>query len=106
MLADITRADRIFIVTGYTDMRKSIDGLCAVVMDLLHEDAGGSTLYLFCGKRCDRIKALIHEPDGFVRHGCRVIGQQFGVHLTDESVSRSVLNLLAVLFTCIHPSRE
>ena len=66
MLADITSADRIYIITGYTDLRKSVDGLCAVVADLLHEDAGGSSLYLFCGKRCDRIKALLHEPDGFV----------------------------------------
>lgn len=31
MLGDITAADEIFIVTGRTDMRKSIDGLCAIV---------------------------------------------------------------------------
>ncbi|MBQ6993005.1 MAG: IS66 family insertion sequence element accessory protein TnpB [Lachnospiraceae bacterium] len=24
------------------------------------------TIYLFCGKRCDRIKILMKEPDGFV----------------------------------------
>ena len=28
MLGDITAADEIYIVTGRTDMRKSIDGLC------------------------------------------------------------------------------
>ena len=27
MLGDITRANNIFVVTGYTDMRRSIDGL-------------------------------------------------------------------------------
>ena len=27
MLADITVVDRIYIITGYTDMRKAIDGL-------------------------------------------------------------------------------
>ena len=31
MLGDITAADEIYIVTGRTDMRKSIDGLCAIV---------------------------------------------------------------------------
>ena len=65
-MLDFSRVQNYYIACGYTDMRKSIDGLCAVVADLLHEDVGGSTLYLFCGKRCDRIKALIHEPDGFV----------------------------------------
>ena len=31
MLGDIPAADEIYIVTGRTDMRKSIDGLCAIV---------------------------------------------------------------------------
>ena len=52
MLGDISGLEKIYIVCGYTDMRKSIDGLCA--------------LFLFCGRRRDRIKALFHEPDGFV----------------------------------------
>ena len=33
MLGDISLATNVYIVTGYTDMRKSIDGLCAIVMD-------------------------------------------------------------------------
>ena len=66
MLGDITAADEIYIVTGRTDMRKSIDGLCAIVEDQLHMDPRRSALYLFCGKRCDRIKALLWEGDGFV----------------------------------------
>ena len=66
MLGDITAADEIYIVTGRTDMRKSIDGLCAVVEDQLHMDPRRSALYLFCGKRCDRIKALLWESGGFV----------------------------------------
>ncbi|MBD5556489.1 MAG: transposase [Roseburia sp.] len=30
------------------------------------ELGNANTLYLFCGRRCDRIKALLHEPTGFV----------------------------------------
>ncbi len=66
MLGDITVATDIYIVCGYTDMRKSIDGLCAVVRDKLKMNPEGNSLYLFCGKRCDRIKVLLKEPDGFV----------------------------------------
>ena len=66
MLADITRADAIYIVCGYTDMRKSIDGLCAIVENELQMDPAGNSLFLFCGRRCDRIKALMKEPDGYV----------------------------------------
>lgn len=66
MLGDITVADEIYIVCGYTDMRRSIDGLCAIVQDRLHMDPRRSALYLFCGKRCDRLKILLWESDGFL----------------------------------------
>ena len=66
MLADISRVESIYIVCGYTDMRKSIDGLCAIVENELKMDPAGHSLFLFCGRRCDRIKALMKEPDGFV----------------------------------------
>jgi len=67
MLGDISRADAIYLICGYTDMRKSVDGLCAIIEDQLKLDACKTrSLYLFCGKRNDRIKALFHESDGFV----------------------------------------
>ena len=67
MLGDISVVSELYIVCGYTDMRKSIDGLCTLIKDQLHmEPENSSALYLFCGRRCDRIKALLHEPDGFV----------------------------------------
>lgn len=66
MLADISCVSNIYIVCGYTDMRKSIDGLCAIIEEQLKMDPAGDSLYLFCGRRADRIKALLKEPDGFV----------------------------------------
>ena len=66
MIGDITAADEIYIVCGYTDMRKSIDGLCAIIEDKLHMDPRRSAIFLFCGRRCDRLKILMWEPDGFV----------------------------------------
>ncbi len=47
-------------------MRKSIDGLCAIVIEQLHMDPKRSALYLFCGRRCDKQKTLLWESDGFV----------------------------------------
>ena len=67
MLGDITGVDEIYVICGRTDMRKSIDGLCAIIRDQLNmEPDHANALYLFCGRRCDRIKALFHEPTGFV----------------------------------------
>ena len=58
MLGDISLATNIYLVTGYTDMRKSIDGLCAIIMKNFNQEPDGHSIYLFCGKRCDRIKVL------------------------------------------------
>ena len=65
MLGDITIAKDIYIACGYTDMRKSIDGLAAVVQEQFSLNPFTSSLYLFCGKRRDRIKCLLWEGDGF-----------------------------------------
>ena len=66
MIGDVSHAEHIYIVCGYTDMRKAIDGLTAIVQQNFGLDVFSGSLFLFCGKRCDRIKALIWEEDGFV----------------------------------------
>lgn len=65
MLADISNVDAIYIVCGRTDMRKSIDGLCAIIQDQFSMEIDNA-LYLFCRRKCDRIKAILKEPDGIV----------------------------------------
>jgi transposase len=65
MIGDISLAQNIYIITGYTDMRRSIDGLYAIVKDKLEEEPDRQSIYLFCGKRCDRIKILLREIDGY-----------------------------------------
>lgn len=66
MLGDISGVANIYIITGYTDMRKSVDGLWAIVMKQLKEEPNGHSIYLFCGRRRDRIKVLLRESDGYV----------------------------------------
>ncbi len=65
MLGDVTRAQNIYIACGYTDLRKGIDGLAALVQQRFELDPFSDSLFLFCGRRCDRMKALYWEGDGF-----------------------------------------
>ena len=55
-----------FLATGFTDLRRGIDGLAAIVQQQFELDPFTNTLFLFCGRRRDRIKALDWEGDGFV----------------------------------------
>ena len=66
MLTDFNGAERIFIACGYTDLRRGIDGLAALVQQEFKMDPFTNTLFLFCGRRKDRIKALYWEGNGFV----------------------------------------
>ena len=66
MLSDFTGADRVYIACGYTDLRKGIDGLAAMVQQQFQLDPFTNTLFLFCGRRRDRIKGLYWEQDGFI----------------------------------------
>lgn len=66
MLGDISKADKIYIACGYTDMRKSIDGLAAIVQQNFKLNPFQNSLFLFCGRKRDRIKVLYFEGDGFV----------------------------------------
>ena len=68
MLADISSVDAIYIVCGRTDMRKSIDGLCAIIQEQFSMELDHA-LFLFCGRKCDRIKAILKEPDGIEYYG-------------------------------------
>ena len=65
MLKEI-KAENIYIVCGQTDMRKSIDGLAAIVEQKCRLDLFTESLFLFCGRKKDRLKALLWEGDGFL----------------------------------------
>lgn len=57
---------QVYLVTGYSDLRKGIDGLAETVQGTLSADPYSKSLFLFCGRRRDRIKGLLWESDGFL----------------------------------------
>ena len=65
MLGDLSRISKIYCVTGATDMRRSFDGLMAIIRDTYQMDPYENAVYLFCGKRKNTLKALYFDRDGF-----------------------------------------
>ena len=67
MLNDATSFKHVYIACGYTDLRRGIDGLAGLIQQEFRMDPfEEGTLFLFCGRRCDRIKGLLWEEDGFL----------------------------------------
>ena len=56
---------RVYLCLSPCDMRRSFDGLYALVRDHLQLDAFAGHLYLFANKRRDRLKILYWDRDGF-----------------------------------------
>ena len=56
----------VYIACGYTDLRRGIDGLANLVKSQFQMDPFQRALFLFCGRRRDRLKALYWEGDGFL----------------------------------------
>ena len=65
MILNNIPAENIYIACGHTDMRRSIDGLASIVQQEFKLEPCSRNLYIFCGRRSDRIKALYWEGDGF-----------------------------------------
>ena len=65
MLNDFS-GSKIFLGCGYTDLRRGIDGLATIIEQQFQLDPYSDALFLFCGRRTDRIKALYWEGDGFL----------------------------------------
>ncbi len=67
MLNDASDFSKIIIAVGYTDLRRGIEGLATIIRYKYNLDPyQKNTIFLFCGKKTDRIKALLWEGDGFL----------------------------------------
>ena len=68
MLEDAACIRRVVIACGYVDLRKGIDGLSMIIGGRYHQNPfEKGTLFLFCGRRSDRIKGLLWMGDGFLQ---------------------------------------
>ena len=63
---DPSKAEHVYIAIGYTNMRLGIDGLSSLVTNRFHENPQTNSLFLFCGRKRDRIKGLYWDRDGFI----------------------------------------
>ena len=85
----------VLLACGYTDMRKSINGLSAIVQNSFSLDPFHEALFVFCNKQRNRIKILTWEDNGFWLHLKRLerghfkwptVGEQNTMTLTTEEL--------------------
>ncbi|KAA9295518.1 MULTISPECIES: IS66 family insertion sequence element accessory protein TnpB [Lactobacillales] len=65
MIINMDDLHHIYIAYGKTDLRKGIDSLTTIVQEEFKMDPFSQSLFLFCGTRNDRFKALYWDGSGF-----------------------------------------
>lgn len=55
---------RVWLAAGVTDLRKGFDGLSALVQEALHADPFNGHIFVFRGRRGDKVKLLWWDGDG------------------------------------------
>lgn len=61
----IPSTTRIFVCLEPQDMRRSFDGLSLAAKEHLGEDPESGALFVFCNKRCNRLKVLWFDRNGY-----------------------------------------
>ena len=86
---------RVWLAAGVTDMRRGFDGLASIVQGALLEDPFSGHVFVFRGRKGDRVKVLWWSGDGMCMFAKRLEHGHFvwpearsgSVHLTQAQLS-------------------
>ena len=61
----LSGVQRVYLASGPTDLRKSIDSLAALVQERFGLDPFSPSLFVFCNRERNKLKILYWEHNGF-----------------------------------------
>jgi transposase len=79
---------RVYLCASACDMRKSFDGLHALVTQSMELDAFAGHLFVFANRRRDRIKILYWDRDGFAVWAKRLEEGTYAMPFGDSAEKR------------------
>lgn len=90
----------LYVATQAVDGRKGVDSLMVIVRDVFGHDPFGGHLFVFFSKRCDRVRILYWDRDGFAMWTKRLERGRFNAtfsadgRLTVEAIESADLGLI------------
>lgn len=66
MLKEFCNCRSLYMACGSTDLRKNVDGLSILVKQEFGLDPFADSLFLFCNRNRNRLKALLWDKNGFI----------------------------------------
>jgi transposase len=80
---------RIFLATQPVDGRKGVDSLAAMVRSVLLQDPLSGHLFVFFSKRCDRVRVVYWDRNGFAMWTKRIERGRFHAPFAEDGVLRA-----------------
>ncbi len=78
MLSNAQNFKQIYSATGYSDLHRGIEEPTGIIRFWFHLDPyNENTIFFYCGKHCEIIKALIREEDEFLLYYKRIDNGSF-----------------------------
>ncbi len=74
-MIDLSSINHIYLITGYTDLRKAADGCSAIVQYDLNMDPFTKNLFIFCNRTKTTIKIIEWDSNGFWLHTKKLLGK-------------------------------
>jgi transposase len=98
---------RVYLCATPCDMRRSFDGLRALVTSVMRLDAFGGHLFVFSNRRRDRVKILYWDRDGFAVWAKRLEEGTYAMPFSDSGEVRQEISAqeLGALLSGIDLSR-
>lgn len=96
MLA-VSSSTRIYLYRGVTDMRKSFNGLSAIIQDSFPGELLSGSLFLFLNRSRNRVKLLYWDSDGFALWYKHLQKGRFKLPSDDERYLLQRRELMALL---------
>jgi transposase len=99
------------MATRPVDFRKGVDGLAALVRDIMGADPFSGTVYVFRAKRADRVKLVFWDGTGVILVAKRLEEGAFRWPRIEDGVVRLTAAQIAALlegldWTRVHAARE
>jgi len=85
-VVDLSRIDKIYIAIGYSDLRRGINGYVSIIQNTFKVNPQSGSLFMFCGRRADRIKCLYWDRDGYILLYKRLEGGRYQWPRTEEEL--------------------
>lgn len=68
LINEANSEQRVYLASGSTDLRKSIDGLAVLVQEVFQLSPFSPSLFVFCNRKRDKLKILEWDTNGFWLH--------------------------------------